>query len=120
MSITTTTTIRGTIPWKAPVKRTLSPNAMESASRITNLDPNSTSQAQKKRVKVIRAPDHLLKNWATRCSMATVNFRRTCNSTEANNDTVNVEIVTLSQYSANRFRTTRSIRVPVKYRTNSR
>ncbi len=46
-SIVTTTTIRGTIPWKGPPKCKPSPNAKESAPRITNLDPKSTTHALK-------------------------------------------------------------------------
>jgi len=44
-SIAMTTAISVTIPWKAPSKRTLCPNAKEIASRITNLDPNRISRA---------------------------------------------------------------------------
>ena len=64
-SIATTTAIRATIPWKGPPKRKPSLNAKASASRITNLDPNSTSQAVKKRMNFAKPPCLALKKAAT-------------------------------------------------------
>ena len=53
-----------------------SPKARASASRMTNLDPNSTTQAMKKRMNLLKPPGRALKNAATLCSMTIVIFSR--------------------------------------------
>src|SRR5436190_526391 len=90
------------------------------ASRITNFDPNNTSHAKKNRQKVIHLPGRFLKNDATLCSTQIVALSSTCSSTAASREIVKESTKTLLVYSTNRFSTTRSTRVPVKYRRNNR
>jgi hypothetical protein len=52
---------QGHDPMNGPPKRKRSPNARTSASKITNLDPNSTSQALKKRMNFAKPPGLALK-----------------------------------------------------------
>ena len=77
------------IPWNTPSKCTVSPNAKVSASRMTNFEPNSTSQAPKNRRKVLKPPGLALKNTATLCSSAIVALRSSCNSTAASSEMLN-------------------------------